>query len=57
LTSGSISVKKAPAILHAKKIQRTAGVPMSLLSELNAKADIIAPAFPDAADIPCAKAR
>lgn len=38
-------------------LQRTAGVPMSLLSWLNASAEMIAPALPAAADMPCAAAR
>ena len=38
-------------------LQSTAGVPMSLESELNASAEMIAPALPHAADMPCAEAR
>lgn len=38
-------------------LHNTAGVPMSLLSLLNAKAEMMAPAFPAAAEIPCANAR
>lgn len=38
-------------------LQRTAGVPMSLVRLLKAKAEMIAPAFPLAAEIPCAVAR
>ena len=34
-----------------------AGVPIFFDKELNAKAEIIAPAFPEAAEIPCAVAR
>lgn len=33
-------------------LHRTAGVPMRLLNVLNANADMIAPALPDAAEIP-----
>lgn len=38
-------------------LQRIAGVPISLLRVLNAKAEMMAPHFPAAADMPCAKAR
>ena len=38
-------------------LQRTEGVPMDLESELNASAEMIAPALPHAADMPCAEAR
>ena len=38
-------------------LQRTAGVPIFFESELNASAEMIAPALPHAADIPCAEAR
>ena len=38
-------------------LQSTAGVPMSWLSWLNASAEMIAPALPHAADMPCAVAR
>lgn len=37
-------------------LQRTTGVPTFLLKVLNANEAIIAPDFPDAAEIPCAKA-
>jgi hypothetical protein len=47
-----IQNKQRKDILH-----RTAGVPMSLLSVLKARAEIIAPAFPEAAEMPCANAR
>ena len=38
-------------------LQRTAGVPMSLDRLLKARAEMIAPALPAAADMPCAEAR
>lgn len=38
-------------------LQRTAGVPIFFESVLKTSADIMAPALPDAADIPCAVAR
>ena len=38
-------------------LHRTAGVPILLVRALNAEAEMIAPALPDAAEIPCAKAR
>lgn len=38
-------------------LHSTAGVPMEAVSVLNTSAEMIAPAFPHAADIPCAKAR
>lgn len=38
-------------------LQRMAGVSILLLSVLNASADMIAPILPQAADIPCGKAR
>jgi hypothetical protein len=38
-------------------LQRMAGVPILLLSVVNASADMIAPILPQTADIPCAKAR
>lgn len=56
-TSGRRRVKPAPAMQQPKKIQSTFGVPMLFVSELNTSAEMIAPAFPHAADIPCADAR
>ena len=38
-------------------LQRTAGVPIFFVRELNASAEMIAPALPHAADMPCADAR
>ena len=38
-------------------LQRTAGVPILDVNVLNASAEIMAPAFPLAAEIPCAEAR
>ena len=58
MTSGKqIAVRTAPARQHPKKIQSTAGVPTSSDNALNARAEMIAPALPHAAEIPCAKAR
>ena len=40
-----------------KVLQRIAGVPILLLSVLDASADMIAPILPQAANFSCAKAR
>lgn len=39
------------------ELHKTAGVPIFFVSSLNASAEMIAPAFPDAALRPCAEAR
>lgn len=49
--SRKVESKRARDALHS-----TAGVPIFLLSELNASAAMIAPALPTAAEMPCAKA-
>lgn len=54
---GHVNICLIPVKGEKDVLQRTAGVPMSLLSWLNASAEMIAPALPAAADMPCAAAR